>query len=49
MEKRKKVIVFFVAIVLVSASWFFWRQSNAKNVKQIKLNESDIFIRILSH
>jgi len=41
MEKRKKVIVFFVAIVLVSASWFFWRQSNAKNVKQIKLNESE--------
>jgi len=41
MEKRKKMIVFFVAIVLVSASWFFWRQSNAKNVKQIKLNENE--------
>ncbi|PIU07958.1 MAG: hypothetical protein CO138_00875 [Candidatus Moranbacteria bacterium CG_4_9_14_3_um_filter_33_15] len=41
MEKRKKMIVFFVAIVLVSVSWFFWRQSNAKNVKQIKLNENE--------
>jgi len=41
MEKRKKMIVFFVTIVLVSVSWFFWRQSNAKNVKQIKLNENE--------
>lgn len=41
MGKNKKVIIFFVAIILVFAGWIFWRQSNAKNVKQIKLKEDE--------
>lgn len=41
MGKNKKMIIFFVAIILVFAGWIFWRQSNAKNVKQIKLKEDE--------